>query len=127
MNISPPSIRAAMSLMNKRNLKSSAVVQHETTTPAPGGATRTQWVNRLTDPLPCRVSAPQAADQEMVVAHKIEPHRAVFVIFEAGADVLLTDRFVVTTESGDTITVYAVGRAVRDAEVMRKLLCEWRG
>jgi hypothetical protein len=48
------------------------------------------------------------------------------VTFEAGADVRLTDRFIVTMESGEVITIFPVGRAIRDAEVMRKVLCEWR-
>lgn len=127
MNISPNSVRNALKLMNRRNLRSSAVIQHEVTTGGPGGSTKKSWANRLTDPLKCRVSAPGATDQEDLLASKVEAARAVMVTFEAGADVHLTDRFIVTMESGEVITVYPVGRAFRDAEVMRKVLCEWRG
>ena len=127
MIIATNSVKAALKRMNKQNLKSSAVVQHETTTSGPGGSTVKTWVNRLTDPLPCRVSTPTAQDQERLTAAQIEAAKTAVVTFEAGADVRLKDRFIVTMEDGRIVTMYPIGKAIRDAEVMRKVICEWRG
>lgn len=125
-DLTPPSVMGAMQRMNRANLRSRAQIQREETDTLPGGVTRKRWVNRLQQPLLCRVSAPSVTDQEALVAAKVEVTRAVVVIFEAGADVLLSDRFLITQESGNIIIAFPVGSPLRDAEIMRKVLCEVR-
>jgi hypothetical protein len=126
MNLTPPSLLSAMRRMNRNNMRSSAVVQEEMVESGAGSSTTKRWIDRLPEPLKCRVSAPGATDQETLIASKSEAKQVVTVVFEDGADVRLSDRFIVTMDDGTVITAYPVGRALRDVEIMRKMICEVR-
>lgn len=125
-NLTPPSLLSAMRRMNRANMRSSAIVQEEMTESGAGSSTTKRWIDRLAEPLKCRVSAPGATDQETLVASKSEAKQIITLVFENGADVRLSDRFIVTQEDGTILTAYPVGWSPRDVEIMRKMICEVR-
>lgn len=128
MRLTSPGLMSALKKLNKDNLKSSARIQERSTVSAqPGAAESVNWTDRIPSPLKCRVSVPQASDQSRLQASQVDFNGAYWIVFENGADVQRTDRFVITTELGAILTVYPVGGTFpRDGEVMRKVLCHER-
>lgn len=125
-NLTPPSMLSSMRSMNRANMRSRARVQEEVSVDVPGGASAKRWVDRLPISLPCRVSAPSATDQEILLAAKVEAKQAVTIVFAYDADVNLKDRFIITLDNGTSIIAYPVGFAPRDVKIMHKMVCEVR-